>query len=202
MNRNCRTVSFTSLVLTGFAVLYGITTAITVLSAGTGALDAWEPTWGYLLQALIHLGELAGVLALALSGAAGTGMLGRAGLGTALLGQLLLAVAEVVYPTSPAIGEQIFNVAPPLSGIGLVLGGIAVLRMRIWTGWHRFFPLAVGAWVFVAMTPTLIIAGPPPAATALLAISGWDLCWVLLALSVLAETAPVRALVAMEQRTA
>lgn len=195
MKRNLRTAALVSLALTGFAVLYGITAAIVVLSAGAGALDTWEPTWGYLLQGLINLGELAGVIALALSGGAGTGLLGRAGLGAAMFGQLLLTIAEVVYPTNPPIGEQLFNVAPALSGIGLVLTGTAVLRTRRWGGWHRFVPLAVGAWVFVVMTPTMIISGAPPAPAAILAIAGWDLCWLILALCVLAENVYDRTLV-------
>lgn len=183
--RNARTAALVSLVLTAGAVLYGVIIIIVVLSAGAGALDAWEPSAGYLLQALIHLGELAGVIALALSGAAGAGLLGRIGLGAAALGQALLAVAELVYPTYPGVGEQIFNVAPPLSGIGLILAGIAVLRARVWQGWHRFVPLVLGAWVFVVLAPSLIVFGSPPAPGALLAIAGWDVGWILLAVSTL-----------------
>lgn len=184
--RSPRPAALVSLVLTAVAVVYLVITITVVLSAGDGALDAWQSSSGYLLQALIHLGELAGVIALALSGAAGAGLLARIGLGAAMLGLLLLAVAELVYPTNPGIGEQIFNVAPLLSGIGLLLAGIAVLRATVWQGWHRFVPLVLGAWVFVVMAPALIVSGGPPAPVALLAIAGWDVVWVLLAVAVLA----------------
>ncbi|MBA2470715.1 MAG: hypothetical protein DLM61_12010 [Pseudonocardiales bacterium] len=90
----------------------------------------------------IHLGELAGVIALALSGAAVNGWLARIGLGAAMLGQLLLVAAELIYPSSPAIGDQMFNIGPPLSAIGLLLAGVAVIRARRWGSWHRFMPLA------------------------------------------------------------
>ena len=50
--------------------------------------------------------------------------------GSAAIGeghQLLLVVAELIYPVSPDVGDQIFYVAPLLSAIGMISAGIAVL---------------------------------------------------------------------------
>ena len=102
---------------------------------------------------MIHLGELATFVALALSGAAGTGLLGRLGLGVAGLGALLLAVAEVITLSAPATSETLFAIAPNLVGLGLVLAGIAVVRTGRWTGWRRWVTLALGVYVFVVLTP-------------------------------------------------
>jgi hypothetical protein len=171
------------------AVIAAVVTAVIAIYALIVGFTAAEPSWGYLLQFVGHLGELAAVVALALAGAAGTGLLGRIGLGVAALGQVLLAVAELVYPAAPDLGDQLFMIAPLLSGVGMIGAGIAVLRSGRWSGWHRFVPLAVGIWVLVVMTPTLIVSGGPPAFAAVLTIAAWDVLWLLLGLSVLAETA-------------
>jgi hypothetical protein len=71
-------------------------TAIAVLYAAASAAFSWEPSLGWLIQALIHLGELAAVVALASSGAVGASRPGRTGLAVAATGQIVLAVAEVV----------------------------------------------------------------------------------------------------------
>ena len=161
-------------------------TACAVLYAAAVALTGWEPSLGYLAQAVIHLGELAAVIALALSSAAGNGWLARIGLGAAMLGQVLLVAAELIHPSSPDIGDQMFNVGPPLSAIGLLLAGVAVIRSRRWTSWHRFTPLVAGAYVFVVLIPVLIVSGAPPAPSAVWAIAGWEVCWMLIGISVLA----------------
>ena len=155
------------------------------------ALTGLEPSYGFVLQALIHVAELAVVGALVLCGAAGSGWLGRVGLGAAVLGQVLLVVAELTYPGDPALAEQIFSVAPLLSAVGMVLAGVAVLRTGRWTGWQRFAPLLVGLWAIVVLMPAVIATGGPPAPVATLAIAGWELTWLLL--GVAAWTAATRA---------
>lgn len=94
------------------SALVGVITVLAALFAAIGALTGWEPSWGFLARAVIHLGELAVVLALALCGAAGRGWPGRIGVGAAIIGQVLLVAAELVYPVSPDVGDQIFSVAP------------------------------------------------------------------------------------------
>lgn len=172
-----RTLALTSAVITALAALYCV----------AGALFAWQPSAGFVIQAVIHLGELAGVLALVLLGAAG-GMLGRIGLGMAVLGQVLLVVAELTFPFAPAVGDSIFDVAPLLTGIGMVLAGIAVLRSRRWPGGARFTPLLVGLYGLVVLPPAMIVSGGPPAPLATWVLAGWELCWLAMAIGVLVRT--------------
>jgi hypothetical protein len=172
---NSRTAGMIALPVTILAVLY----------AAGSALAGWEPSLGWLVQAVIHVGELLAVLALALSGAAGTSRTARVGLGAAVLGQAVLAAAEVVWPADPGLGDTLFGIAPILTGVGLIVAGIAVLRAGRWTGWRRFTPVVLGVYIFVVMTPVLIASGGPPAPASLWAITGWDVLWTLIATSVL-----------------
>ena len=64
---NARTVAGVAAVITGLAVVYTLALL----------LGMPDPDWAYLPRGLIHLGELATFVALGLSGAAGTGLLGR-----------------------------------------------------------------------------------------------------------------------------
>lgn len=66
-------------------------------------------------------------------------------------------------------------------GLFLILAGIAVLRARVWPGWQRYLPLALGIYVFVPLTPGIF----GPFVIARLVIAGWMalfavLGWVLL----------------------
>ena len=177
--RSSRTAALTALVITTIAVLY----------AAGEALTGGEPSLGWLIQAVIHLGELLAVLALGLYGAAGTGRLARIGLGAALLGQAILTGAELTWPSNPDLGNVLFAVGPMLTGAGLVVAGSAVLRAGHWRGLPRFTPLAVGIYVFAVLIPVLIGSGGPPAPAALWAIGGWDLLWALTAVSALTQGA-------------
>jgi hypothetical protein len=173
-------------------LICAIGAALAVGYALTVAVAGWEPTQGFAIQALIHLVELIGVIGLALSGAAGVGWLGRVGLRAALLGFVILIVAELVFPSHVDAATQLFNLGPPLVGVGLVLAGIAVLQARRWTGWQRWIPLIWGLYVFVVMTPVFLIAGPPPATIGILAIAGWDVCAVLLGVALVGTTVTAR----------
>ncbi len=64
-----------------------------------------------------------------------------------------------------------------LSGIGMLIVGIASLKANIWTGWKRYIPLVVGGFPFVFMFPILIISGVRPAQL----IGLWGFPWLLLA---------------------
>ena len=172
-------------------------TLLAVLYAAGSAVTGWEPGLGWLLQAVIHAGELLAVLALALSGAAGPGRAARAGLAAAVFGQAVLVAAETIYPRMEDLGDTLFAVGPLLTGAGLVAAGVAVVRAGRWHGWQRFTPLAVGAYVFVVLIPVLIGSGGPPSPAALWSIAGWDLLWMLVAVSALSaaeRTTPVHAI--------
>ena len=120
---------------------------------GIAALSGWEPSWGYLARAIIHIGELAVVIALTGTAAIVAGRLGRFGLGVAMLGQVLLVVAELVFPVRPDLGNVLFAIGPLASGAGMVAAGVAVLRAHAWRGRQRLLPLLVGIWILVPTTP-------------------------------------------------
>ena len=180
--RQSRVAALVAVAITGIATVYTV-----ALLAGLQ-----DPDWAHLPRGLIHLGELAAVVALALCGAAGTGWLAKVGLGLAGLGALILAVAEVITESSPGVSDSLFAVAPTFVGVGLILAGIAVLRTHRWSGWHRYVTLVLGIYVFAVMTPVIIASGGPPAVPALWALAGWEILWVLIALAVLGETAGAR----------
>lgn len=179
-SRTIRTTALFALLVTAAAVCY----------AAAGALTGWEAASGWLIQAVIHLGELAAVVALALSGAAGSGLAARIGLGAAMMGQAVLVAAEVVEPGNPDLGDTLFGIGPVLTGLGLVVAGVVVLRHHRWAGWRRFTPVAIGVYTFLVLLPALITSGGPPAPVALGAIAGWDLLWCVLAAAVLAAVRP------------
>lgn len=176
-----RTAALVGLVIAAVGVVY-------TLAAAAG----FEPSWGFALQALIHIGELAVVLALFWAIGAQVGALGRIGFGVAALGQVSLVVAELLFPFNGPVGEQIFNFAPLLSGLGMLLAGIAVLRSGVWRGWHRVTPLLVGAWMLLVAIPLIIAFDGPPNLAPTLALAGWDVCWALAAIAVLSEPARER----------
>jgi hypothetical protein len=142
-------------------------TAIAVLYAAAGAAFSWEPSLGWLIQAVIHLGELAAVVALARSGAVGASRAGRYGLAAAAAGQVLLAVAEVVYPRQPDVGNVLFGLAPILTGVGLIPAGITLIR----AGRGRWLPLVLGLYTLAVLIPAQIATGGPPAPLALSVLS-------------------------------
>lgn len=140
----------------------------------------------YLLP--IYVATLAGVAALALTGAASVGT-GRAGVGIAVAGLLGFVVAEVTAPGPTS--DALYGIAPLVTALGMVLAGVAVLRSGRWSGWHRYVPLVVGAWIVVVVTPVIVLAGDPGtggAGAAVAAIGAWHLLWTALGVAVLAET--------------
>jgi hypothetical protein len=183
MSTSTRPVAAIAALITGIATVYTIALL----------LGMPDPEWAYLPRGIIHLGELAALVALGLSGAAGGGLLGRLGLGLAILGELMLAVAEVITVSATGASDTLFAIAPNLVGLGLILAGVAVIRTGRWSGWRRYAPLVLGVYVFVVMTPVIIVAGGPPAAAAIGALLVWEVLWVLVAVAALYETARVPA---------
>ncbi|WP_433050481.1 hypothetical protein [Dactylosporangium sp. CS-033363] len=173
-----RASAVAALLITAFAVVY----------AGGSAVAGWEPRLGWLLQTVIHLGELAAVAALALSSAGALGRAGRIGLAAAAAGQLAIAAAEVVWPHSADVGDVLFAVSPLLTGAGLVVAGAVVARAGAWSGAARWLPLALGLYTLLVLIPAMAGSGGPPAPLALWAIAGWDLLWLLVAAAVLVRS--------------
>ncbi|MCF7552398.1 hypothetical protein [Pseudonocardia sp. WMMC193] len=154
--------------VTGLATLY--TVALLV-----GMPD---PDWAYLARVLVHLGELAVLLAIVGSGAAGRRGLGRAGAALAGLGLVGLAVGEATTLAAPATADLLFMISPNLVGLGMILLGVAVVLERRWTGWARVVPLALGIAVFGVLTPLIIVSGGPPAPAAVVGLLVWEVLWV------------------------
>jgi hypothetical protein len=142
--------------------------------------DAEPVPWVTVLLAVLHLPQIAGVLALGRSGRAGPGAAVRTGLGLAALGGLLLVPGELLYPVDVDVSNTLFGIGSLASGIGMLVVGVAVLRRRRWDGPGRFLPVALGAWVFVVLTPTLIAGSAEE-----IGIGGWAVLWVLLGLALL-----------------
>lgn len=163
----------------------GIGIAITTLGVAycVAGLGGWQPDWGYLAQAVLHVGELAVVVALV--AAVGAHALGRVGLAVAAIGQALLVVAELGYRADPDLAGVLFAAGPLLSGLGMVLAGTAVLRAREWPLRQRLLPLLVGVWILVPATPVMIATGGPPAPLSLAMIIVWDVLWSLTGVAVL-----------------
>jgi hypothetical protein len=76
----------------------------------------------------------------------------------------------------------IYAVGGLLSAVGFLAAGVATLRARLWSGWRRFTPIAVGIWTTALMAPTFTKALPTGVAV-------YGLC--LLALSLALYTRPV-----------
>ncbi|GAA1871403.1 hypothetical protein GCM10009836_60260 [Pseudonocardia ailaonensis] len=165
--------------LTGLATVY-------VVALLVGMQD---PGWAYAARGLIHLAELAVLLGVVGSGAAGRGVLARIGAGLAGLGLVGMAVAEVLTNAAPGPSDLLFSIAPNLVGIGLILVGVAVIRAGVWSGWRRFVVLALGIVVFVVMTPLLIVSGGPPAPAGLVAVLVWEALWTLIGVAALTSPA-------------
>lgn len=138
-----------------------------------------------LCYVVLHLAAIALLGGLAALGAVGTAWWGRAGLGVAVLGLVVLIAGELVDPFDAATAELLFGIAPLLTGPGLVLAGIAVLRAGRWSGWRRIVPLVAGAYLLVVFVPVVIATGTDVGF--LVAITGWDLALVALGVAVVQE---------------
>jgi hypothetical protein len=139
---------------------------------------SWEAVF-VLLQILL----LSGVVGLARSGATGAGWLGRIGLGIALVGRTAFVLAELHNFAKGADDSPLLPLGALVTGLGMVLVGLAVLRARRWAGWHRPIPLLAGLYPFGAMFPILAATGQPPEPL----IALWGALWFLLGLALHAE---------------
>lgn len=177
-----------------------------VLSAGV--LLAWPPqaapgpvhypftVTGFAIAqawfAVHHLGLVAALAGLALSGATGTGRIVRAGAWLAVGGAVALALAELNAITYASADFKAANagfmgaaygISSTAIGLGALVAGVGVLRTRRWTGWHRWVPLAIGLAEFLVLTPGLFMGF----VAARLVIGFWMLLFALLGWSLLAE---------------
>ena len=136
-----------------------IATGLVGLSAtdGTGGFYAAEAVW-----LVVHLLILLGLVGLVRSDTVGGLGWGAKGFLVAIGGRVIFFAAEVA---SIVVGHDELFVFPPavvLTAVGMVVGGLAVVRAGRWKGALRFAPLAMGAYPFLAIFPVFAATGERP----------------------------------------
>lgn len=115
--------------------------------------------------AVQHLVLAWGLLAVRWSGGA-SGRLGTVGSWGAAIAMVALGAVEAIAATastatseSPIVAflDTAYGVVTIPLGVFLILLGASVIRTRAWTGWRRWVVLIAGIWVFVPLTPALIV---------------------------------------------
>lgn len=135
--------------------LISILTALAV-PAGLMSDDA-SPTWN-AIDLVTDILLAAGLAGFAASGAA-RGWLARIGLGLAFAGLGVFALAAVVGFGDADAGETLHPISVPLTGLGMLLTGVATIRTGAWHGWARFAPLLCGVVPFAVELPGFIAFG-------------------------------------------
>lgn len=150
--------------------------------ASAGLLIGWEPQvptdqFSYpfepggfaLVQTFFFVQHLPLAVLLALlwtSGVVGRSSLAKTGVVGSVVAMLGLSVTELIaipsaeetYPSSGTLHLDVLYGATSIGiGVFAVLAGIAALRAKVWTGWERWLPLALGIYVFVPLTPGLML---------------------------------------------
>lgn len=154
--------------------------------------------------AVQHLGLLILLVALARSGATGPGAIARGGAWLAVAGMSLLALSEVLAMRYAAWNDAeanaglmgaAYGVSSTVTGVGMCIAGVGVLRARAWRTWRRWTPLAIGLAVFAVVTPGMFGGF----VVARLAIGFWMVLFAALGWSMHAESkrTPVPASAAM-----
>ncbi|MBT2555492.1 hypothetical protein [Arthrobacter sp. ISL-5] len=115
--------------------------------------------------AVQHVTMVAAIVALLRTPAVGSSRLARAGLFIGIIGLASLSLLELAAITAAhsvsgdplySLIQSLFAIPTMLTGIGLVLGGIGVLRARAWRGAKQFLPLVLGIYVFVPLIPAIM----------------------------------------------
>jgi hypothetical protein len=155
-----------------------------LLGIGIGVKEAFAPTpfgtfENVVMQGIVIVANtltLVGVVGLARSGAAGEGWLARVGLGIALAASALFLPFEVLVAINLELGGALLGLSALMQGLGLLLAGIAVLRVGCWDGWRRFTPLLCGLYTFLVLIPALALSDGYNA----WALAGWQIPFALL----------------------
>lgn len=159
------------------------TTGLSGLSAADGspAFYASEVAW-----VVVHVLVLVGIVGLLRADLVGRSVWGRGGLRLAAVGRVLFICFELAAIVQGTDELPVFPVAVISTGIGMLVGGVAIARGRRWSGCGRFAPLSVGAYPFLFIVPLFAATGSrPPDAV----VAGWGISLVLVGLA-LAVRAP------------
>jgi hypothetical protein len=148
--------------------------------------------WISLSWAVAQTLLIVGVPGLRGSGVAGSAQAARAGLALAALGTSLILVGDLaslpvrdqsIHDTGPQIVGAVFGLGTLLPAIGFLLAGSAALKARLWPGWRRFTPLAVGVWT-LALIALQFIKAPPTA------VSIYAVCFIALGIALRTRPSP------------
>lgn len=150
----------------GWAAVAWMVGGIAWVATGLVGLGATDGTGGFYVTEtawlVVHLLILLGLVGLVRSGAVGDLAWGNTGFAVAIVGRIIFLVAEVAAILVGHDEVFLFPVAAVLTGVGMMVGGVAVVRAGRWKGALRFAPLAMGAYPFVAMFPVLAATGDRP----------------------------------------
>ena len=139
-----------------------------------------------------HLGLVAGVVALSLSGVVGRGRAARGGAWLLVAGTVMLTASElltmryVAWTNEAAYGGLMgaaYGISCTVIGLGAILAGIGVRRARVWSGWRAWTPMVIGVAQFVMVTPGMFGGF----VLARLVIGAWMLMFAALGWSLYAE---------------
>lgn len=152
-----RTIRTAALVATG-GTLVSLATSILVVARIMS--DRPSTMWN-ILDLAGDLAMIVGLVGFAATRAA-AGRWGRIGLSMAFAGLGVFTLAGAASFLSADAGDVLHPVSVPLTGAGMTVTGIAVLRTRRWRGWARYTPLACGLIPFVVELPGFIVFGDSP----------------------------------------
>jgi hypothetical protein len=163
-----------------------------LIGAGIGIKEGLAPTPFGTLENIVMQGiviianslTLVGVFGLARSGAAGTGLLAKLGLGLAVLASAMFLPFEVLVAINLELGGALLGLAALVQGLGLLLAGIAVLRAGRWHGWQGLTPLLCGLYTFLILIPALALSDGYNA----WALAGWQIPFALLGLALMQQS--------------
>lgn len=98
-------------------------------------------------------------------------------------GVVVAALGAICYIVNYVLGywfqlntKLFLPIGALLTGIGMIITGLQLLRRDRWQSHYRFTPLVVGLYPFLIMFPLVIITGRPD----LNAILLWGIPWLLL----------------------
>jgi hypothetical protein len=131
---------------------------ITSLAVPAGLMPGdSSPTWN-MIDLVTDMLLIAGLAGFTASGAA-RGWFARIGLSLAFAGLTLFTLAAILGFGNAHAGETLHPVSVPLTGMGMLLTGIATIRTRHRDGWRRLAPLLCGVVPFAVELPGFIAFG-------------------------------------------
>jgi len=170
---------------TSFAGPSAMIAGVVVIVALGVRVTAVLPKHHLVLLASFALSDLlivATLVVLRRTDACGDGASARIGLGLASFGYLMDVPGELLTEASRPVAGTLSGVGTLLFAVGLIVAGISMLRARRWHGWHRFVPLALGAYIPVVLLPSLMLRRGPNLAFGFLGV-----IYLVLGLAVRAE---------------